>query len=175
MLSLGDLTRRSRSRGAHADPPKAAGAKHRSAGRWAAWRGRGASVRGAAEMLGFRQKGCTSAASPRRPGSFVYLFFFVLFCFWRLFYSESVGGRARIRGGRSEASPATPPRPPTPARLPSPAAPQVVRRRMLGINCAICWPGAMGASQLVCFIRDTVTDKYKLSEDQNTRENNSHR
>lgn len=45
---------------------------------------------------------------------------------------------------------------------------------MLGINCAICWPGAMGASQLLCFIRDTVTDKYKLSEDQNTRENNSH-
>lgn len=45
-------------------------------------------------MLEFRQKGRTF--TPRRPGSFVYLFFFF---FLRLFYSESVGRRPRIWGG----------------------------------------------------------------------------
>lgn len=174
VLSLGDLTRRSRSRGAHADPPKAAGAKHRSAGRWAAWRGRGASVRGAAEMWGSDRRGAHLRHLPEGLARLcISFFYFVLFLEAFLLRVRGRTGSDSWGAQRSLSSDTSPP--PTPARLPSPAAPQVVRRRMLGINCAICWPGAMGASQLVCFIRDTVTDKYKLSEDQNTRENNSHR
>lgn len=80
MLSLGDLTRRSRSRGAHADPPKAAGAKHRSAGRWAAWRGRGASVRGAAEMWGSDRRAAHLRHLPEGLARLCISFFcFVLF------------------------------------------------------------------------------------------------
>lgn len=123
--------------------------------------------------VGFRQKGCTSAASPRRPGSFVYLFFLFCFVFGGFSTPSPWADSLGFVGGAAKPLQRHLP-PPTPARLPSPAAPQVVRRRMLGINCAICWPRAMGASQLLCFIRDTVTDKYKSSEDQNTRENNSH-
>lgn len=99
-------------------------------------------------------------------------FYFVLFLEASLLRVRGRTGSDSWGAQRSFSSDTSPT--PRPARLPSPAALQVVRRRMLGINCAICWPGAMGASQLVCLIRDTVTDKYKLSEDQNTRENNSH-
>lgn len=104
----------------------------------------------------------------------VSLFFFTLFCFWRLLYSESVGGRARIRGGRSEASPVTPHPAPHAGKAPQPGCSAGGEEEDAGNKLRNLLAQGNGCFTTPLLYPGHRHDKYKLSEDQNTRENNSH-